>query len=409
MRCRSRWTCRTGCEFGAGADGSYEDLLARRQRCGARGLRRASGATTRCLILYTGGTTGESKGALHSHRSMSLGMLNQTVAERIVPTDVYMLTGQMFHIPVGARDELHAPRLPAGADELRGRRQALELIQAEQVSAFLGITTMLNWMMAVEDSPRYDLSSLRNIQYGGGPMPVTVIRAALDMFPCTLIQGYGQTEGMTMTFLSQEDHAGAHPRRSPRAAALLRARGLRDQRAGGRTRMAGRCPATAQAAGEIVVRSEANMLGYWRRPGPDAADDARRLDVDRRHRDLGRRRLRLHRRPRQGHDHLRRREHLLDPGRERDPSPSRRCSSARSSASRTTEWGEVVKAVVVLKPGMHATEREIIDEARKHLASYQKPQLGRSSSTPCPRRRPARSSSANCASCTRGSERWAAC
>ena len=37
------------------------------------------------------------------------------------------------------------------------------------------------------------------------------------------------------------------------------------------------------------------------------------------------------------------------------------------------EWGEAVKAVVVLKPGQSATEQEIIDEAKKHLASYQKP------------------------------------
>ena len=68
---------------------------------------------------------------------------------------------------------------------------------------------MLNWMMAVEDFDSYDLSSLRNIQYGGGPMPSRVIAEALDAFPCTLIQGYGQTEGTTMTFLSQEDHIRA--------------------------------------------------------------------------------------------------------------------------------------------------------------------------------------------------------
>ena len=37
------------------------------------------------------------------------------------------------------------------------------------------------------------------------------------------------------------------------------------------------------------------------------------------------------------------------------------------------EWGEAVKAVVVLKPDAHATEQEIIDTAREHLASYQKP------------------------------------
>jgi acyl-CoA synthetase (AMP-forming)/AMP-acid ligase II len=39
------------------------------------------------------------------------------------------------------------------------------------------------------------------------------------------------------------------------------------------------------------------------------------------------------------------------------------------------EWGEVVKAVVVLKPGEHASEQDIVDAARTHLASYQKPRL----------------------------------
>jgi acyl-CoA synthetase (AMP-forming)/AMP-acid ligase II len=160
------------------------------------------------LILYTGGTTGESKGALHTHRSLFSGMINQTVAERIVPTDVYMLTGQMFHIPVGLAMNYMAHGCPLVLINFDAKL-ALEVIQRERVSAFLGITTMLNWMMAVDNFSEYDLSSLRNIQYGGGPMPHSVVKAALEAFPCTLIQGYGQTEGMTMSFLSQEDHIDA--------------------------------------------------------------------------------------------------------------------------------------------------------------------------------------------------------
>ncbi|MEM8659985.1 MAG: AMP-binding protein, partial [Pseudomonadota bacterium] len=193
--------------FGPESDGSYETLLS--QSAVHEPLLAASvGDDDPVLILYTGGTTGESKGALHTHRSLYAGMLNQTVAERIVPSDVYMLTGQMFHIPVALAMNYQAHGCPVVLINFEAKL-ALEVIQRERVSAFLGITTMLNWMMADEDFDTYDLGSLRNIQYGGGPMPHNVVAAALEAFPCTLIQGYGQTEGMTMTFLSQEDHIRA--------------------------------------------------------------------------------------------------------------------------------------------------------------------------------------------------------
>ena len=217
------------------------------------------------FILYTGGTTGESKGALHSHKSVWYGMLNQTVAERIVPSDVYMLTGQMFHIPVVLAMNYQAHGCPLVLMNFEPTL-ALELISTEKVSAFLGVTTMLNWMMAVEDFDSYDLSSLRNIQYGGGPMPSRVIAEALDAFPCTLIQGYGQTEGTTMTFLSQEDHI----------------RAIRDGYRTERLRSCGRegfvtsirvvdkdgnlVPKDGKTPGEIIVKSPANMLGYFQRP-----------------------------------------------------------------------------------------------------------------------------------------------
>ena len=137
-------------QYGEGGDGSYEELVASSSDAEPEASAEV-GDSDPLFILYTGGTTGESKGALHSHRSVYFGMLNQTVAERIVPSDVYMLTGQMFHIPVVLAMNYLAHGCPLVLMNFDATL-AMELIQEEKVSAFLGVTTMLNWMMAVEGS-----------------------------------------------------------------------------------------------------------------------------------------------------------------------------------------------------------------------------------------------------------------
>ncbi len=354
-------------QYGPGSDGSFNALKA---RAAATEPQVEAGGDDPLLILYTGGTTGLSKGALHSHRTLYMGMLNQTVAERIVPSDVYMLTGQMFHIPVALAMNYMAHGCPVVLMNFDAA-EALEIIQAEKVSAFLGITTMLNWMMALDGFDRYDLSSLRNIQYGGGPMPETVVKAALNAFPCTLIQGYGQTEGMTMTFLSQEDHADAIAgKRSERLNSCGREGFITRARV---VDAAGRdIPKDGQTPGEIVIQSEANMLGYWRKPELTAevmrdgwmwTGDVATWDED---------------------SYI----FIVDRAKDMIISGGENIYSTQVEAAihkhpgvleaavigvPDEQWGESVTAVVVMKPGQQATEQEIIDTARVHLASYQKP------------------------------------
>ena len=299
-----------------------------------------------------------------------MGMLNQTVAERVVPTDVYMLTGQMFHIPVALAMNYMAHGCSVVLMNFEAQK-AIEIIEAERVSAFLGITTMLNWMMAAPNFRTSDISSLRNIQYGGGPMPATVVKAALEAFPCTLIQGYGQTEGMTMTFLSQEDHrdaiAGVHPERLSscgREGFITRVQVVDE---------AGKpVPKDGSTPGEIEIRSEANMLGYWRKEELNAqtfrngwmrTGDIATWDSD---------------------SYL----FIVDRAKDMIISGGENIYSTQVEAAihkhpavleaavigiPDDQWGESVKAVVVLKPGTSATAAEIIDTARQHLASYQKP------------------------------------
>ena len=355
--------------FSADPHCDYEQIIAAANSAEPSSASEVEGADP-VLILYTGGTTGESKGALHSHHSLYMGMLNQSIAERIVPSDVYMLTGQMFHIPVALAMNYMAHGCPVVLINFDAKL-ALEVIQQERVSAFLGITTMINWMMAVEGFEHYDLSSLRNFQYGGGPMPRSVVEAALKAFPCTMIQGYGQTEGMTMTFLSQEDHTravdGDHPERLGSCGREGFVSEIQVVDAEGQP-----VPRDGQSAGEIIVRSEANMLGYWRRPdltektlrdGWMWTGDIAVWDED-------------------GYVFIvDRAKDMIISGGENIYSTQVEAAIHQHPAVLESAvfgvpddtWGEAVKAVVVLKPGYSATEAEIIAEASKHLASYQKP------------------------------------
>ena len=354
--------------FGRGSDGSLYELV---DAASSDEITVPVADDDPFFLLYTGGTTGPSKGALHTHASAAAGMLNQTVAERIVPTDVYMLTGQMYHIPIVLAMNYMKHGCPLVLMNFEPKL-ALDLIENEKVSAFLGVTTMLNWMMAQENFASYDLSSLRNIQYGGGPMPSNIVRQALDSFPCTLIQGYGQTEGTTMTFLSQEDHlkavGGIHPER-------LKSCG----REGFVTQVRIVDPLTGELVpndnstpGEIVVKSAANMIGYLNKPeqtertlrdGWMWTGDIATWDEDRY-------------------------VFIVDRAKDMIISGGENIYSVQVEEAIAThpavlecavigvpddEWGETVKGFVVLKPGQDATEQELIDQARANLASYQKP------------------------------------
>ncbi|MFK8019940.1 MAG: AMP-binding protein [Pseudomonadales bacterium] len=355
--------------FGQDSDGSFESLI--ESSHDAEPPQSISiGDDDPILILYTGGTTGESKGALHTHKSLYMGMLNQTVAERIVPSDVYMLTGQMFHIPVGLAMNYMAHGCPLVLINFDAKL-ALEVIQRERVSAFLGITTMLNWMMAVEDFDSYDLSSLRNIQYGGGPMPRSVVKAALAAFPCTIIQGYGQTEGMTMSFLAQEDHIDAvndiHPERLASCGREGHVTSIKVVDAEGNE-----VAKDGSTPGEVIVQSDANMVGYWRRPELTASTirDGWMWTGDIAHWDE------------EGYLFIvDRAKDMIISGGENIYSTQVEAAIHQHPAVLESAvfgvpddvWGESVKAVVVLKPGQQASESDIIAAASQHLASYQKP------------------------------------
>jgi acyl-CoA synthetase (AMP-forming)/AMP-acid ligase II len=366
-------SARAWLSFGPDSDGSFERLLADASS-GELELDRPVHEDDPNYILYTGGTTGESKGVLHSHRTTFHAIVNNTAGEIITPNDVYMLTGQMFHSAAILALSFLAHGCTIVMMDFDPKR-AMELIHRERVTNFIGITTMINWMIAVEDFERYDTSSIRHIMYGGGPLPAAVVRQAIGKFNCNMLGCFGQTEGNTMTFLNYAAHTdalkGIHPERlnSCGREAFLTTIEIRDE--AGRT-----IPPGSKDIGEIHVRSAANMIGYWRRPDLTAKtlvdgwmktgdlawwDEERHVFIVDRAKDMiisGGENIYSC----QVEDAIHRHPAVLE---------------AAVIGVPHDEWGEIVAAYVVLKPGMNASDQDIIEMARTHLASYQKPRLVR--------------------------------
>jgi long-chain acyl-CoA synthetase len=354
-------------DFEPEQDSAYEDLL---RRHAEHEPTLEVGDDDPFFILYTGGTTGLPKGALHTHRSAWSIMVNQMAAERVAPTDVYLLTGQMFHIPVVLAMNYLAHGRPVVLINFEAGR-ALQLIEEERVSAFLAITTMMNYLLEHPSLPTTDLSSLRLIQYGGGPMPEPVIRAAIERLGCDLTQGYGQTEGGTMTFLPPAVHrdavAGRNVHRLKSCGLESHLTSVRVVDDGGRA-----VPRDRSVVGEIVVRSEANMIRYWRRPEETASTlrDGWMWTGD------------LATWDEEGFVYIidRKKEMIISGGENIYPAQVEAAIYEHPAVLECAvvgvpddTWGEAVKAIVTLKEGMSATADDIVETVRTRLASYMKP------------------------------------
>lgn len=213
-------------------------------------------------IFYTSGTTGRPKGATLSHRNLIAATVNCLA-------DIFDFRSddRVLHVaPLSHGSGLYMlPSLARGAENIVSDRpsfqpdEILEIVAAEKITAFAFVApTMI--VRLLEAAPRDDIGSLRGVIYGGATIHLEHIKAAVARFGPIFHQLYGQGEApMTISCLPGRDHAGADDE------ALLSAGYVR---AGVEVKLVDSEDREVEPGedGEICVRGDVVMKGYWQNP-----------------------------------------------------------------------------------------------------------------------------------------------
>jgi long-chain acyl-CoA synthetase len=162
--------------------------------------------------ISTGGTEGLPKGVPVTNAMVEACIVGLLSYERLASDDVTMVLPQMFHnpqlyviAPLMLGGKIVVPAMTSFDSEL-----VLRTIERERVTRFLGVATMMVYLMDAQDRLGVDLSSLRSISYGGAPFAPTTVERLVRTFGCDLLQLYGQTEtSVVVSVLDAEDHRSA--------------------------------------------------------------------------------------------------------------------------------------------------------------------------------------------------------
>ena len=230
-------------------------------------------------ILFTSGSTGQSKGAFSTHRAVVQATFNYIVQALMTlqlatedgtikpnpPQHATLLSVPLFHVTgevpmmlvsfaIGRKIVL----MPKW-DVVR----AMELIQGEQVTNFTGVPLMSFELMSHPDRHNYDLSTLQALAGGGAPRPIEHVRRIAAEFPnAPPALGYGLTETNGIGCGNFSTNYQEKPNSTGRASAPLVDLAILDD--DGKKMPQGE-------RGEVSIRSVANFSGYWNRPEATAA------------------------------------------------------------------------------------------------------------------------------------------
>jgi acyl-CoA synthetase (AMP-forming)/AMP-acid ligase II len=321
-------------------------------------------------LLYTSGTTGLPKGAMLTHRNVMAAVLNSVASWERDGESHYLLTFPMYHV---AGYGLVVNHLCASELTILPNFDPVALfaiIERHRITATAAAPTMIALLLDHPAMADYDLSSLRNVGYGASAMPAAVLLRARERWPqVRFATGFGMTElaGNVMV-LTADEHDHAIDEGLP----ILTSVGRQMLLARVRVVDAAVRDVAIGEEGEIVVKGDQVLTGYWRNPEATAkaftdgwfhTGDVGRWSeggyltiVDRKKDMIVTGGENVY--PREVEEVLYRHPAVLE---------------AAVVGMEDPVWGESVVAIVTPRHGATVAAADLIQHCRDHIASYKKP------------------------------------
>jgi len=212
------------------------------------------------VIAYTSGTTGVPKGAMITHGNLLFNIKNTIISHSFRHEDVHLLVVALFHC-TGLNSILPTSAYQGATVVIAPRpdvRELVDLIERHRCTTFLGVPTMFYFLSTLRDLDQRDLSSLRLIAYSGSPMPPQTIRRLREKFPGVWLHNFfGLTETISITNVLPDRDADTRPESIGKVLPEIGQRILDEE---GNELPPGQ-------VGELCFHRTGVIKGYWRRPG----------------------------------------------------------------------------------------------------------------------------------------------
>jgi acyl-CoA synthetase (AMP-forming)/AMP-acid ligase II len=328
--------------------------------------------------MFTSGTSAAAKAVMLGHDDLTSFVYNTTEPADGTDRGSVLVAAPLYHIAglTAVLTGVFAGRRIVLSRQFEAQ-EWLETVESEHVTHAFLVPTMVRRVL---DCPRFadsDLSSLRVLSYGAAPMPVPLIRRAIESFPQSVLflNAFGQTETTsTVTVLGPTDH---RLQGTPEEIEMKLRRLASIGRPLGDVELSildeNGQPLGPGQVGEIAIRSQRVMRGYY---GATEATEAALQDGWLRTRDLGWI-------DEGGYVFLagRQSDMIIRGGENIAPEEVEVVLESHPGVEEAAvigvpdeEWGERVIAVVAARPGIDLPADELVEYCRQRLASYKKPE-----------------------------------